>query len=68
MTTAFHPGDRVFITGEHLLCKGRTGTVAKWHHDDLYTVNVDRGWTQSAGFTAAVIKSTEMTHIKRESK
>lgn len=66
MTEHFHLGDRVFITGDHLLCKGKTGTVAKWHHDDVYTVDIDNGWTALAGSKPYVIKSNEMKHIKRD--
>lgn len=66
--TAFHPGDRVFITGEHLLCKGKTGTVTRWHHDGIYTVTIDRHWATSDPGPAVVIKDTEMKHIKKESK
>lgn len=53
---AFHIGDRVCITADHLLNKGKTGTVTRWHHDDVYTVAIDGGRDN-------VIKANEMQNI-----
>jgi len=52
----FRGGDRVYITADHLLVKGRTGTVIKWHHDNIYSVMIDTG-------RMAIIKDNEMQNI-----
>jgi len=53
----FRDGDRVYITADHLLAKGKTGTVVKWHHDNIYTVLLDEGGRVN------VIKDNEMQNI-----
>ena len=34
----FHRGYEVNIKGKHLVIDGCKGIIAKWHHDNVYTV------------------------------
>jgi hypothetical protein len=53
---AFHDGDRIYITADHILMKGHTGTIDKWVHDMVYIVTMDGG-------RSIVLKDNEMQNI-----
>jgi len=52
----FYDGSRIYVTADHLIIKGETGTVDKWVHDNVYYVTMDNG-------RSTVLKDNEMQNI-----
>lgn len=67
MTRTFIEGDRVRVRDlDHLkpLLRNATGTVAEWHHDNLYSVTMDSNvYTGDSRPVEAVLEASEMEAI-----